>query len=1006
MGIPGSANPLLITAPVEEEFKIERSVRFNSADSAFLSRTPASAGNRKTWTWAGWVKLAKTSFNNLIECVGPTTPGTRTSFLISDLGKIDFFTDNTSSSRITTTQVFRDFSAWYHIVLAIDTTEATASNRVKLYINGSQVTTFSTATYPSQNLDTQVNNTQLHTIGKVYDPFYANMYLADVHLIDGQALAPTSFGFFDDNGIWQPKAFEGVYGTNGFYLPFSDNSSSSALGTDFSGNNNNWNVNNLFTRSVKTLDAVAFDGSGDYLSLSDSDDFELGSGDFTIEFYINSTQSQNSFYTAVSKWSNSNFSWMVRYSSIDIGTGWSFFYSSTGNSFTTVFGQAINDGGWHHIAVTRSGTTIRTFTDGVQNNSRTTSDTFYNGTADVNVGADRNAQFFKGFISNLRIVKGTALYTSNFTPPSAPLTAVTNTKLLCCQSSSSATAATVSPGAITANGDVFATTRSDSSPDEDSLVDVPENGAETDTGVGGEVRGNYCTWNPISNGAGALSNGNLQLGGIGGAGTGRCNGTIAVSSGKWYFESTLSTAASFTNVGIGQGDITNQFPGQDALSYAFTCEQAIRINNNSQPSYGVSLTTGDILMVAFDLDNSKIFFGKNGIWMASSDPATGANPAFTLASGTYKPIARPYDTSGVINVNFGQRPFAYTAPSGFKALNTANLPAPTIPDGSDYFDVKLYTGNGSTQTISGLEFSPDLVWYKQRDQARFHRLYDTVRGATNALRSDSTNAEEVISGLTSFTSDGFVVGSDFGGNQASGSYVAWTWDAGSSAVTNTQGSITSTVRANPSAGFSIITYTGDGSTSATVGHGLGTAPVFYVGKNRSDSGNWLVLTTATGSMRFGFLNLTNSFGAPTQSAPTSSVINILSAGFETTNGNDYVIYAFAPVEGYSSIGSYVGNGSTDGPFIYTGHRSRWLLVKSNSTTGDWVILDAERDTANGVANFLRPNLSDVEGNAGGLVDFCSNGFKLRNTFGNYNTNGTTYIYIAFAENPFSIARAR
>jgi hypothetical protein len=229
---------------------IDQSLRFDG--TAYLSRTPSVAGNRKTWTWSGWVKLSKTSFNDFLEVVGPTSPDTRTSFMIQDQDKLNFFTGNTSESNIVTTQVFRDFSAWYHIVLAVDTTQATASNRVKIYLNGSQITAFATANYPSQNLDTQINNTQLHTIGKVYDPFYSNMYLADTYFVDGTALDPTSFGEFK-NGVWIPKAYTGSYGTNGFHLEYDGNPN------DSSGTGNNWTATNIV--------------AGDYMLDSPTDNF-------------------------------------------------------------------------------------------------------------------------------------------------------------------------------------------------------------------------------------------------------------------------------------------------------------------------------------------------------------------------------------------------------------------------------------------------------------------------------------------------------------------------------------------------------------------------------------------------------------------------------------------------------------------------------------------------------------------------------------------------------------
>ena len=232
-------------------YQIARSLRFNSADSAFLNRTPASATNRKTWTWSGWVKsnnIGTVKYKSLIEGIGPSPAGTRTTFIISDDGTIQFFTDNASTSLLVTTQVLRDFSAWYHIVLAVDTTQATAANRIKLYLNGTQVTAFSTATYPSQNLDTQINNTYSHTIGKVNDPFYADYYATEINFIDGQALTPTSFGATDTNtGVWNPIDYTGTYGTNGFYLNFSDNSNTTAatLGADTSGNGNNFTPNNF-----------------------------------------------------------------------------------------------------------------------------------------------------------------------------------------------------------------------------------------------------------------------------------------------------------------------------------------------------------------------------------------------------------------------------------------------------------------------------------------------------------------------------------------------------------------------------------------------------------------------------------------------------------------------------------------------------------------------------------------------------------------------------------------
>jgi hypothetical protein len=448
------------------------------------------------------------------------------------------------------------------------------------------------------------------------------------------------------------------------------------------------------------------------------------------------------------------------------------------------------------------------------------------------------------------------------------------------------------------------------------------------------------------------------------------------------------------------------YPGANSFGWSYYAANGTK-NNAAQLSYGASYTAGDVIGVALDVDNGTLTFYKNN---------TSQGTAYTgLTTGPYYPaIGHGGSTQAfVTSANFGQRPFAYTAPSGFKALNTANLPAPLVTKPNTVMDVALYTGNGSTQTISGLGFSPDLVWIKARSGTAHHFVFDTIRGIYNRICTSLTVAEaSEPNTLTAFNSDGFSLASDAGVggvNLSTVSYVAWTWDAGSSTVTNTQGSITSQVRANPSAGFSVVTWTGNGASSATVGHGLGVAPVFYVSKNRSASGNWQVLTTViNGSMQYGFLNLTNGFAAAGQTAPTSTLLNLLLAGNETNNGNNFVAYCFAPVVGYSSFGSYTGNGSSDGPFVYTGFRPRWVLIKSTGTTNGWGIIDTARNTYNVSGTVLEPNSSNAEQTyTQWQIDALSNGFKIRSgAFNETNGSGVTYIYAAFAESPFNYARAR
>jgi hypothetical protein len=335
-------------------------------------------------------------------------------------------------------------------------------------------------------------------------------------------------------------------------------------------------------------------------------------------------------------------------------------------------------------------------------------------------------------------------------------------------------------------------------------------------------------------------------------------------------------------------------------------------------------------------------------------------------------------------------------------------------------DAVLWTGNNTARTISGLNFSPDLVWIKNRSTAQSHTLYDTIRGATKALIPNGTDSELTLTDfLTAFTSDGFSIGTDNNPNGSGNGVVGWAWDAGTSTVTNTAGSITSQVRANASAGFSVVTYTGTGS-AATVGHGLGVAPSLLICKGRQESGsngNWLVYHSSLGNTKYLILNATDaqgtSSGAWNNTSPTSTTFSIGTfTGANSTGGN--ICYAFAPVSGYSSFGSYVGNGSSsDGPFVYTGFRPKWLLVKETTNSNNWFLLDATRSPYNYVGDTLWPNLSNQENDTSinpnttyNNFDFLSNGFKPRSVYSGTNRSAGTYIYAAFAESPFQYARAR
>jgi len=827
--IPGSASPFFLGSSLATAtaggLQIERSLRFNSSDSAYLSRTPGTAGNRKKFTISFWVK--RTALD------GGTGPGDHSAFFSagnwtsdSDMFNMVFLGSGSGAGinvgfynfGMSTNATFRDLSAWYHFVCAVDTDQAVLNDRIKFYQNGIDLNLAVSASV-TQGLSTAVNNTVIQAIGKgsASNFYYLNGYLANFHIIDGQQLTPASFAETDaTTGAWNPKTYSGSYGTNGFNLLFADNSSNTAstLGKDTSGLGNNFTPNNL---------------------------------------------------------------------SVTAGAG------------------------------------------------------------------------------------------------------------------------------------------------NDSLVDSPTNYG-TDTGVGGEVRGNYATWNPLEKAPlASLTDGNLLLGGTA---VGNTGGTIAVSSGKWYWELDVVSVGNERRIGVIKADKVKTDSGDPntlatgANGYAYCSPYGgFKANSNSNTVTGYTQwDAGNVVAVALDMDNGKVYFARNGTWQESGNPATGTNPAFTGLSGFFTPAFFADNSSTVVATNFGQRAFAYTAPTGFKALNTANLPAPLVTKSNTVFDVKLYTGNGGTQAITGFDFSPDLVWCKGRSFASGFMWFDIIRGGTVSLRSNDTQNEVDLYGkLSSFDSNGFTMipGTDSGNpsvhNQNGQTYATWCWDAGASTVSNTQGSITSQVRANATAGFSVSTWTGT-ATAGTVGHGLGVAPEFIIVKNRSVSDAWYCYHKSLGNAARIQLNETSAQTTGSSqwnsTSPTSTVYSVGSGSWHAS-GNLIVSYNFAPVVGYSSFGSYTGNGSSDGSFVYTGFRPRWVMIKRSDSTSNWFLVDTARDTYNVSGLTLFPNTSDSEQDlrsSSTPLDILSNGFKLRTstlTGGtNINISSATYIYAAFAEAPFNYSRAR
>jgi hypothetical protein len=794
-------------------YPIDQSLRFEDGSSAYLNRTPASAGNRKTWTVSFWYKRGNVNVNQLLFGQGTNGSNNRDIIFLQAGGTLEVASyGGAYVFRYITNQLFRDPSAWYHLVISVDTTDATSTDRVKIYLNGSRITSFSTSTAPSLNADSaHFNSTSPQYFGKYIDQNadYLDGYLAEVNFIDGQALTPDDFGETDATyGIWKPKAYSGTYGTNGFYLDFSN---SADVGEDQSGNSNDFTANNLAATDV--------------------------------------------------------------------------------------------------------------------------------------------------------------------------------------------------------------------------MLDTPTN--------------NFATLNSVA-ALGAFYEGNLKH--TAGASTFyNAPSTIQVSSKKWYAEFYFNSASYETRVQFGvalsQHSLTAQ-PGTDNYSWGlyfnYTNSNVHKYHDNVDTTLTdtSNLTSGDVVMIALDLDNNKLWFGKNGVWFDSGDPAAGSNEIFSIDSGEYAFIPTTYN-DGTVTANFGQDSsfagnktaqgntdsngygdFYYTPPTGFLALCTANLPEPTVVP-SEHFNTVLYTGTGNgtsatNQAITGVGFQPDLLWIKARNVNYNHRLFNSVVGRAGHLKSNTTDAEQTSSAdrdLLSFDSDGFTVSGinqyAYINNSGSGeTYVAWNWKAdNTSGSTNTDGSITSTVAANPDAGFSIVSYTGNGTSGATVGHGLNSAPEVVISKNRVDVGMWNVIAPSIMGVGY-WMPLNDTYAKSFYSSDwttTSSVVSLSDGGGHNGSGDAMIAYCFHSVDGFSKFGSYTGNGSADGPFVYTGFRPAFVVIKLSSTSQSWIMHDGKRSPYNLTEASLYADLSNAEDTSND-IDLLSNGFKFRSNYA--NPSGYTGIYMAFAEYPFKYSTAR
>ena len=955
MSIPGSALTFLSAASgASEDYKISRSLRFNSADSAYLSKNFASAGDRQTWTWSGWFKLSDTGTQYLFTTTNASLNAA--AYLYVANSKLTYWDrrQNNHGTILQTNRVFRDTFAWYHIVLSVDYTNTTSTDRARLYVNGVRETSFLTADYPNETEQSYANAAVTHYIGAA--PIHMDAYLADVHFIDGQALAQTDFGEYDDNNVWQPKDCKDdlTYGTNGFHLDFSDNSSTTSgsnagIGKDVSGNGNYWDSSNIdprpsitgfnfdptstpFTDIGTGLAVTNYNGTSTVTATSNS--FNLTNvADFT---YTNTPANDNHLYFATHQTVPTNYTFDYYYrldsntqpsnaSVIDLGgerlrdyggqTSRTIRLKDTNNVHTD-YSYTVAANSWNHVRVSPTGIWI----NGAQLNSSPRNISGTSGALNIGSYGSSASFIINGQVGPVRIAP------KDLGAPPA--------------------------NGLVANSDGTLTTQSVANSGCDSMIDSPTN-YEADSGNNG---GNYCTMNPlIMDQTNAItSNGNLHIkypnsvttweGNLEGTNYITFVGTMGLTTGKWYFEAVETVRETSTEsmvVGVvdtPMGGVYYVGSVGNGIGYRRTDVRnglgASQVVTSSMPDFSV----GDVIGVALDLDNGKIYFSKNGTYINSGDPVAGTGFLASGLSGTFFPAISRWSRLHSIeaDLNFGQRPFNTSAPSGYKAICTTNLPTPTIANGSDYFDALAWSGDGNgSRDFSGLSFQPDLTWAKIRTQSYTHILFDSVRGAGSGkeLQSNSPNDEgsastDVSGYLSAFNSDGFssTAGSTDNDyfNKNGNTYVAWNWDAGA----NSNKTYNVTVVSDSGNKYR---FDGHGTSAVTLDLEEGSTYVFDSSDSSVDSHPFVIGTSANSNEYSTGVTYTLDGVTKTYSQYTS--------GFAaaTTRKLTITVPSGAPTlyywcSAHSGMGGQINTNSTAGATVLSGSIQKY--DQSQTWSGD------------------------------------------------------------------------
>ena len=945
-------------------FSVDNSMLLNDGDSEYLRKintgdSSSNPSNADIGTISVWFKRGDfPSGNNLRIWNHGDGSSPRIELLI--LGASDKLLVNGGATGIsnTTTMVFRDPHAWYNAVLRIDTSQATAADRVRLYINGTLITDYDSTTYPSQNADIFTNSADWRIgswsggTGHDWDG-----YVSEVVYCDSQSLAPTAFGEYSDSGIWRPiDPSSNTFGNQGFYLPFTD---SNYLGADYSTGSgvgvamttaSEWNGD---TGDFSTLanDIVATGGNQGAIRTN-----KTFTGDFAFDFvwkggsnpaYVgvyeideDGTFSTGSSDGGMGSMTDSFYLYFAGSNVVNALKGSS---TEASSIFTAASGEVVK--------FQRSGSQFKVYEDGVLRHT-------FTGTSSnevrILIGQSSSSldwEYFRWVNGSTTLNGGNVGATSGFITVNSP-------------------------------------TQTSDSPTNNHCVMSPVFAASTQT----------------------LSEGNLKV--VGSTSNEGVGSTHTLFDGAyWEIKNTANGSGSGQRFGVasahkgihhpssGHGGGTNGNHTYHVWDQNNTIYQS---NNAGAASAGThsawsSFTTGDV--ISFHVDGTNLKVRKN------NDSFDTIISSFTATD--WLPFIETYN--GTVELRFQADDWTQTLPTGAKAVNTTNqyaANAPAIEDGSAYFQATTYTGNGSAREVNqsgNSQFTPDFVWVKKRNGTNEHRLIDAVRGATKTLFSDGTAAESTEStGVTSFDSDGFSVGTGGGYNNSSGTYVGWQWLAGNSTASNSNGSITSTVSVNQTAGFSIVTWTGSGA-NATIGHGLGAAPKWILIKNRSSSQNWPVYFESIGNDKSVLLDTTGSQAAGMwqNTTATSTVFSVDGSNNVNKSTENMIAYCWAEISSYSKFAVYDGNVSSDGVYIHLGFRPSFFIAKNADSTGAWLMFDSAREPFNLMDLPLEADDSKAEAASGGReLDFLSNGVKLRGN-SSYLNSAHTFIYMAFAEHPFA-----